>query len=140
MPPPTTPRPQTQETSRRGRISGRKTIIIAHKEDIEPDRDFQGADLLWRLAIRAGRNLHVPQEARRGAGPEAATAGNQRLYLNGTPCRPDERHAALDLNAAALGIGRHVIGSADPFNGHIDEFRIAGVQRSDGLIETTWSK
>jgi hypothetical protein len=28
---------------------------------------------------------------------------------------------------------------ADPFNGHIDEFRIAHVQRSDGWIETTWN-
>jgi hypothetical protein len=45
----------------------------------------------------------------------------------------------IDLNAAALGIGRHVSGIADPFNGHIDEFRIARVQRSDGWIETTWN-
>jgi hypothetical protein len=28
---------------------------------------------------------------------------------------------------------------ADPFNGHIDAFRIAHVQRSDGGIETTWN-
>ena len=33
---------------------------------------------------------------------------------------------------------RHVTGIADPFNGHIDEFRIAHVQRSDGWIATTW--
>jgi hypothetical protein len=45
----------------------------------------------------------------------------------------------IDLNAAALGIGRHVSGIADPFNGHIDEFRIAHLQRSDGWIETTWN-
>jgi hypothetical protein len=38
----------------------------------------------------------------------------------------------LDLNSAALGIGRHVSGVADPFNGHIDEFRISHVQCSDG--------
>jgi hypothetical protein len=43
----------------------------------------------------------------------------------------------IDVNSAALGIGRHVSGIADPFNGHIDEFRIAHVQRSDGSIETT---
>ena len=30
-------------------------------------------------------------------------------------------------------------GIADPFNGHIDAFRIAHVQRSDGWIETTWN-
>jgi hypothetical protein len=34
---------------------------------------------------------------------------------------------------------RHVSGIADPFNGYIDEFRIAHVQRSDGWIETTWN-
>ncbi len=45
----------------------------------------------------------------------------------------------IDLNAAALGIGRHVSGIADPFNGHIDAFRIAHVQRSDGWIETAWN-
>ena len=45
----------------------------------------------------------------------------------------------IDLNSAALGIGRHVSGIADPFNGHIDAFRISHVQRSDGWIETTWS-
>jgi hypothetical protein len=43
------------------------------------------------------------------------------------------------LNSAPLGIGRHVSGITDPFNGHIDEFRIAHVQRSDGWIETTWN-
>ena len=30
-------------------------------------------------------------------------------------------------------------GIADPFNGHIDAFRIAHVQRSDGWIETAWN-
>jgi hypothetical protein len=32
-----------------------------------------------------------------------------------------------------------VSGIADPFNGHIDEFRISRVQRSDGCIATTWN-
>jgi hypothetical protein len=32
-----------------------------------------------------------------------------------------------------------VSGIADPFDGHVDEFRIAHVQRSDGWIETTWN-
>jgi hypothetical protein len=32
-----------------------------------------------------------------------------------------------------------VSGIADPFNGHIDAFRISHVQRSDGWIETTWN-
>jgi len=46
---------------------------------------------------------------------------------------------SIDLNSAALGIGRHVSGIADPFNGHIDAFCIAHVQRTDGWIETTWN-
>jgi hypothetical protein len=41
--------------------------------------------------------------------------------------------------SAALGIGRHMSGIDDPFNGHIDEFRIAHTQRSDGWIETTYN-
>jgi hypothetical protein len=45
----------------------------------------------------------------------------------------------VDLNSASLGIGRHVSRLADPFNGHIDEFRLSQVQRSDGWIETTWN-
>jgi hypothetical protein len=45
----------------------------------------------------------------------------------------------IDLNSAALGIGRHVTGQADPFKGRIDEFRIAHIQASDGWIETTWN-
>jgi hypothetical protein len=32
-----------------------------------------------------------------------------------------------------------VSGIADPFNGDIDKFRIAHVQRSDSWIETTWN-
>jgi hypothetical protein len=32
-----------------------------------------------------------------------------------------------------------VSGIADPFKGHVDAFRIAHVQRSDGWIETTWN-
>jgi hypothetical protein len=42
--------------------------------------------------------------------------------------------AAVSLNSDPLGIGRHAIDLADPFNGHIDQFRIAHVQRSDGWI------
>ena len=45
----------------------------------------------------------------------------------------------LDLNSAPLGIGRHVSRVPDPFNGHIDAFRISHVQRSDRWIETTWN-
>ena len=45
----------------------------------------------------------------------------------------------IHFNSAALGIGRHVSAIADPFNGHIEEFRLSHVQRSDGWIETTWS-
>jgi hypothetical protein len=45
----------------------------------------------------------------------------------------------MGIVSASVGIGRHVGGIADPFDGHIDEFRIAHVQRSDGWIETTWN-
>ena len=45
----------------------------------------------------------------------------------------------IDVNSAPLGIGRHAAGIADPFNGHIDEFRISHLQRSDGWIATTWN-
>jgi Concanavalin A-like lectin/glucanases superfamily len=64
---------------------------------------------------------------------------NQRLYLNGARVAQMSDTLPIDLNSASLGIGRHVSGIADPFNGHIDEFRIADVQRSDGWIETTWN-
>jgi hypothetical protein len=46
---------------------------------------------------------------------------------------------AISMNSNPLGVGRHVSGVADPFNGHIDEFRISHVQRSDGWIATTWN-
>ena len=68
------------------------------------------------------------------AGPD-----NQRLYPNGARVAQMSDTLPIDLNSAALGIGRHVSGIADPFNGHIDEFRIAHVKRSDGWIETTWN-
>jgi hypothetical protein len=47
--------------------------------------------------------------------------------------------AALSLPSDPLGIGRHVSGIANPFNGYIDEFRITPVQRSDGWVATTWN-
>jgi hypothetical protein len=68
------------------------------------------------------------------AGPD-----NQRLYLNGTRVAQMSDTLRIDLNSAALGVGRQLSGIADPFNGHIDEFRIAHVQRSDGWIATTWN-
>jgi MSHA biogenesis protein MshQ len=68
-----------------------------------------------------------------------AGPNNQRLYLNGTRVAQMSDTQPLDLNSNPLGIGRHVTGVADPFNGHIDEFRIAHVQRSDGWIETIWN-
>jgi hypothetical protein len=43
----------------------------------------------------------------------------------------------IDLNSAAVGIEQQVSGIADPFNGHIDQFRISPVQRSDGWIATS---
>jgi hypothetical protein len=68
-----------------------------------------------------------------------AGPNKQRLYLNGARIAQVSDTQPIDLNAAALRIGRHVSGVANPFNGHIDEFRIAQVRRSDGWIENTWS-
>jgi Concanavalin A-like lectin/glucanases superfamily len=70
---------------------------------------------------------------------DAGTTNNQRLHFNGTRVAQMRDTLPIDLNSAALGIGRRVSGIADPFNGHIDEFRIAHVQRSDGWIETSWN-
>jgi Concanavalin A-like lectin/glucanases superfamily len=66
-------------------------------------------------------------------------ANNQRLYPNGTRAAQTSDTQPTDLNSASLGTGRHVSGMADPFNGHIEEFRISHFQRSDGWIETTWN-
>jgi hypothetical protein len=79
------------------------------------------------------------ERLRRGASPEAANAGNQRLYLNGTRVVQMSDTQPIDINSAARGIGRHVSGIADPFNGHVDAFRISHIQRSDGWIATTWN-
>jgi hypothetical protein len=54
-------------------------------------------------------------------------------------CQLERCGIPIDANSAALGIGRHVSGIADPFNGRIDEFRLAHIQRSDGWIATTWN-
>jgi hypothetical protein len=43
--------------------------------------------------------------------------------------------AATQLLLASDGRERR----PDPFNGHIDEFRISHIQRSDGWIATTWN-
>jgi hypothetical protein len=67
------------------------------------------------------------------------SANNQRLCLDGSRVAQMSDTQPPHLNSAAVGIGRHVSGIADPFNGHIDEFRISHIQRSDGWIETTWS-
>jgi hypothetical protein len=54
-----------------------------------------------------------------------AGPNSQRLYLDGTRVAQMSDTLPIDLNSAALGIGRHVSGIADFFRGHIDEFRIA---------------
>jgi Concanavalin A-like lectin/glucanases superfamily len=55
---------------------------------------------------------------------DAGTTNNQRLHFNGTRVAQMSDTLPIDLNSAVLGIGRHVSGIADPFNGHIDEFRL----------------
>jgi Concanavalin A-like lectin/glucanases superfamily len=71
-----------------------------------------------RLGTAAGAISSAPTT--RTPGPN-----NQRLYLNGTRVAQMSDTLPIDLNSAALGIGRHVSGIADPFNGHIDEFRLS---------------
>jgi hypothetical protein len=61
-----------------------------------------------------------------------AGPNNQRLCLHGTRVAEVSNTLPIDLSSAALGIGRHASGIADPFNGHIDEFRIAHVQLGPG--------
>jgi hypothetical protein len=61
------------------------------------------------------------------------------VTLNGARVAQMSDTPALALNSNPLGIGRHVRDIADPFSGHIDESRIAHIQRSDGWIETTWN-
>jgi hypothetical protein len=74
-----------------------------------------------------------------GSYDKEAGLNNQRLYLNGIRVAQMSDTQPIYLNSAALGIGRHVSGLADPFNGHIDEFRIAHIERSDGWIATTYN-
>ena len=59
--------------------------------------------------------------------PPAARPNSQRLYFKGTRVAQMSDTLPIDLNSAALGIGRHVSGIADPFNGHIDAFRISQI-------------
>jgi DNA primase len=56
----------------------------------------------------------------------------------GTPLRWITRPTDSPRQVACFSRRQHVRGIADPFSGHIDEFRIARIQRPDGWIETTW--
>jgi hypothetical protein len=47
-----------------------------------------------------------------------AGLNNQRLYFNGARIAQTSDTLPLDLNSNPPGIGRHVSGVADPFNGH----------------------
>jgi Concanavalin A-like lectin/glucanases superfamily len=80
-----------------------------------------------------------PSASQVGTCNKEAGAKNQRLCLNGTRVAQMSDTLPIDLNSAAVSIGRHVSGIADPFNAHIDEFRISHIQRSDGWIGTTWN-
>jgi hypothetical protein len=96
-----------------------------------PDNRLQD-DIAGTLGIGAWGYIVGPYD-------KDAGSNKQRLYLNGTRVAQMSDTLPLDLNSNPLGIGRHVSGIADPFNGHIDEFRISQVQRSDGWIETAWN-
>jgi hypothetical protein len=68
-----------------------------------------------------------------------AGTNNQRLYLNGARVAQMSDTLPLDPYSDLLSVGRHVTGSTDPFDGHIDEVRIAHAQCSKGWIATTWN-
>jgi hypothetical protein len=86
------------------------------------------------LSLRDTRRLPSVQCRTGGQTAPSQRRQNQRLYLKGTRVAQVRDTLPIDLNSAALGIGRHVSGIADPLNGHIDEFRISQVQRSDGCV------
>jgi hypothetical protein len=78
------------------------------------------------LGSRCGRRQTSPHprhrerddlQARIGTYDKDAGPNNQRLYLNGACVAQMSDTLPIDLNSAALGIGRHVSGVADPFNG-----------------------
>jgi hypothetical protein len=69
------------------------------------------------------------------AGPD-----NQRLYLNGARVAQMSDTLPIENQRSCLRHRTAVSGIADPFIGHIEEFCIARVQRSDGWIATTWNK
>jgi hypothetical protein len=54
-------------------------------------------------------------------------------------CRPPQAYHSSGDEAGAWHLRGTLSGIADPFNGHIDAFRTAHVQRSDGWIATTWN-
>jgi hypothetical protein len=62
-----------------------------------------------------------------------AGPNHQRLYLNGTRVAQMSDTLLIDVASTAPGIRRQVSGIADPFNGHIDEFRISHVRGSGDL-------
>jgi Concanavalin A-like lectin/glucanases superfamily len=63
-----------------------------------------------------------------------AGTNNQRLYLNGARVAQMSDTLPLDPYSDLLSIGRHVSGSTDPSDGHIDEVRIATSQARVSLI------
>jgi hypothetical protein len=149
-----------RQTCRRSCVTSRHlghlcTLLLWQEEDVVDDAERRRNDVIFAWQgnrnpvvdhpewVQSGANEHRSPERLRSyivdtydkdAGPN-----NQRLYLNGARVAQMSDTLPIDLNSAALGIGRHVSGIADPFNGHIDEFRISHVQHSDGWIETTWN-
>jgi hypothetical protein len=106
------------------RKDGQLFFFTDHDRDIVFGGDTYRADAGFeRTAIRSDAGFAVDNLDLVG------------VFAEGGIVEDDVRAAA----SSSLGIGRHVSGIADPFNGHIDAFRIAYVQRSDGGIETTWN-
>ena len=62
----------------------------------------------------------------RGFAVLARATITQRLYLNGARVAQMSDTQLIDLNSAALGIGRDVSGIADLSNRRVDAFRLRG--------------
>jgi hypothetical protein len=75
-------------------------------------------------AVQLGRTLRRVLEEESVRRPSAVALGVSTHRVQVLP--------HLISISAAVGIGRHVSGVADRSNGHIDEFRVAHIQRSDG--------
>jgi len=63
---------------------------------------------------------------------------NKELWLNGAIKISQTVSGALQAGTSDMGIGEEISGTADPFDGLIDEIRISTLKRSDAWITATY--